>query len=397
LVGPNASGKTTFLDVVGFLGDLVKDGIDVAVQNRTSNFEDLLWKQSGNRFELAIEARIPEEKRKLLKDPELDTVRYEVALGVARPPSNEIVIASESVLLLKSREAESPRRSLFPSPPAPPNTIMSPDRLKNGSKRRVLKKLARGHDTFYSEVHPKSGKGWIPSFKLGARKSTLGNLPEDETRFPVATWLKNLLTDGVQHLNLNSLLMRKASPPGRTRRFIPDGSNLPWVIAALREQNPASFADWLEHVKTALEDVEDIRTIEREDDKHRYLIIRYRGGINVPSWMSSDGTLRFLALTLPAYLQGFSGTYLIEEPENGIHPRAVDALFKSLSSVYDAQILLASHSPVILSMVDLEKVLCFAKTSDGATDIVSGKDHPKLRDWQGEVMLGDLFATGILG
>lgn len=38
LVGPNASGKTTFLDVVAFLGQLVSSGPEVAVEERTSNF-----------------------------------------------------------------------------------------------------------------------------------------------------------------------------------------------------------------------------------------------------------------------------------------------------------------------------------------------------------------------
>lgn len=42
LVGPNASGKTTFLDVVAFLGRLVSDGVDAAVQERTQN----LWLES---------------------------------------------------------------------------------------------------------------------------------------------------------------------------------------------------------------------------------------------------------------------------------------------------------------------------------------------------------------
>jgi predicted ATPase len=113
--------------------------------------------------------------------------------------------------------------------------------------------------------------------------------------------------------------------------------------------------------------------------------------------MASDGTLRLLALTLPAYLPDFTGVYLIEEPENGIHPRAVETMFQSLSSVYDAQILLASHSPVILSMVEADKVLCFAKTDNGATDIVPGNRHPALKDWKGETNLGTLFAGGVLG
>ena len=37
LVGPNASGKTTFLDVVGLLQDLVSDGLDAALEKRTRN------------------------------------------------------------------------------------------------------------------------------------------------------------------------------------------------------------------------------------------------------------------------------------------------------------------------------------------------------------------------
>src|SRR3989338_8559508 len=164
-----------------------------------------------------------------------------------------------------------------------------------------------------------------------------------------------------------------------------------------RKKHPDKFKDWTEHLQTAFQDFETIRTVERSDDKHRYLIMRYKSGLEVPSWMASDGTLRLLALTLPAYLPEFTGIYLIEEPENGIHPRAVETVFQSLSSVYNAQMLLATHSPVILSMVDTDKVLCFAKTPEGATDIVLGNNHPALKSWQGETNLGVLFAGGVLG
>ena len=33
----------------------------------------------------------------------------------------------------------------------------------------------------------------------------------------------------------------------------------------------------------------------------------------------------------------------------------------------------------------------------GATDIVVGSQHPKLREWRGEENLGVLFAGGVLG
>jgi predicted ATPase len=146
----------------------------------------------------------------------------------------------------------------------------------------------------------------------------------------------------------------------------------------------------------ALPDLQSVRTVVREDDRHRYLVLAYSGGLEVPSWMASDGTLRLLALTLPAYLDGLHGIYLIEEPENGIHPRAIETMFESLSSVYDAQILVATHSPIILSVASADDVLCFAKNDEGATDIVVGRNHPKLIDWHGQVDLGTLFASGVL-
>jgi len=394
LVGPNASGKTTFLDVVSFLGQLVSEGMEAAIGTRTQNFADLLWQRRGDKFELAIEAIIPAGIRENFANSSYERIRYEVALNTD-PDSGETSILAEKVLL-KGFSLSLPdiERKLFPSDIISPPSILT---SKSSVNRTIVNKVPNGNDNFYSEISPDAGKGWAPSFKLGPRKSALGNLPEDESKFPATTWLKSLLTEGVQPFILNSLLLRKASPPGQIRGFKPDGSNLPWVVARLKRSRSDRFRDWIAHLQTALPDIEDIRVVEREDDKHSYLMIRYRGGLEIPSWTASDGTLRLLALTLPAYLPDFKGVYLIEEPENGIHPRAVESLFQSLSSVYDAQILMATHSPVILSIAESDKVLCFAKTREGATDIVVGSEHPSLREWRGETNLGVLFAAGVLG
>ncbi len=81
LIGPNASGKTTFIDVIGFLGDLVSGGPEKALSEpRTNNFQDLVWGRSGNRFELAVELEIPAGRRKAIGE-EFSLVRYELAMG----------------------------------------------------------------------------------------------------------------------------------------------------------------------------------------------------------------------------------------------------------------------------------------------------------------------------
>ena len=392
LVGPNASGKTTFLDVVAFMGDLVSEGIDQAVHSRVSNFQDLLWMRTGLSFELALELAIPETIASQLPKP-YPVVRYEVAIGLDQE-TDEFLIQEERVLLLTTAAQERrPRQMpLFPGVITNVDSILYPPRSRKA--KTIVKKVAGGNDNFYAETGKKS---WSHSFKLGPRKSSVGNLPQDESRFPVTTWLRAFLIEGVQRLNLNSLLMRNPSPPGRPKGFLPDGSNLPWVVEDLREKAPERFDEWVRHIGSALPEISGLRTVVRPEDRHRYLVVRYANNLEAPSWLLSDGTLRLLALTLPAYLPDLQGVFLIEEPENGIHPRAVETVFQSLSTVYDAQVLLATHSPVVLSAAEPNQVLCFAKSDEGATDIVRGSKHPALRDWKGSPNFSVLFAGGVLG
>ena len=342
LVGPNASGKTTFLDVVSFLGRLVSDGLEEAVAERTRNFQDLLWQRTGDSFELAVEVRIPDHLRAKLPGRSFNTIRYEVRLGILEE-KDRLAILAEKALLKETPGRIVEQRTFFPIEATAPKTILTGGRQQR--VRGVVTKVPGGNDNFYSEVHEKPGKGWAPSFKLGPFKPALRNLPADEKQFPVCSWLKELLSEGIQSLVLNGALMRKASPPGQGRTFRPDGSNLPWVISELARNHPDRFAHWIAHVRTALPDIHGIRTIERPDDKHSYLMISYEGGTEVPSWVASDGTLRLLALTLPAYLPDVGGVYLIEEPENGIHPRAVEAAYQSSRHKCTVNFPMAGFSP----------------------------------------------------
>ena len=394
LVGPNASGKTTFLDVVGFLRDLVSKGLDAALSERTPNPQELLFRRQGDRLELAIEARIPDALREVTAKPDLDTVRYEVAIGFDET-QRQFEFKAETLLLKKARVLRPSQRSLFPMPPSAPDSLLTNIRQRNN--KIVINKVADGNDNFYSETYERSGRGWAPSIKLGPQRSALGHLLVDENSFPVATWFQKYLTTGVQRFVLNSLAIKYPSPPTRAVGFLPDGSNLPWVVTRLRQEDQERHRAWIAHLQTALPDLVDITTFERPEDKHCYMIYEYEEGLKVPSWLVSDGTLRLTALTLPAYLTDLQGIYLIEEPENGVHPRAVSTAYDSLSSMYEAQVLLATHSPVVLSTASMDDVLCFAKDDNGSTDIVLGSEHPLLQKWQGEVDLGTLLASGVLG
>lgn len=404
LVGPNGSGKSAFLDVPAFLGDVLRVGPLGAIHGdarfgipfRATGAEQLSFKRSGSTFELAVELRLPSDRVAKLKNGGDEYARYEVAVGW---PSDggPVELTAESLWIAKPAEKDlAPwQRTLFPELRKSPATILvhAPhQRRPEGWKRVAWRAPDSTTDYFHAETSE-----WKSPFRFGPGKSVLGNLPEDEERFPCATWVKRTLMEGVSKVALSAEALRRPSPPGSGARFATDGSNLPWVIHDLMQREPDRYARWIAHVQTSLPDVNGVRTIERPEDKFRYLVVEYENGLAAPSWTVSDGTLRLLALTLLGYLSDMRGLYLIEEPENGIHPQAIETIYRSLSSVYDAQVLCASHSPIVLGMAHPADLLCFAKDSDGGTDIVRGDEHPRLREWKGSLELGTLFAAGVLG
>jgi predicted ATPase len=357
LVGPNGSGKSAFLDVIAFLGGVVSRGLKEAVRDRTENFYDLVWGRTESSFRLAIEATRPEV-------PEVGRIRYEITAEIDAD-DDEIVIASERLTV---RDAAGQRLPVI---------------IRNAEQVSFSAEV--GAEKFAYELHPNSS-----SFTM------LSPLAIEKTGFPSAVWLKSLLQDGVKTVALDNELLRAPSPPGAGRPAVYDGSNLARLVAQVQDSSPESFKAWVEHVQTAIADIADIRTVSRPEDRHRYLMIHYAGGVEVPQWMVSDGTLRLLALTLLAYLPGVQGVYLVEEPEVGVHPTAIETIIQSLSSVYEGQVIVTSHSPIVLSMPRPDQLLCFQKTQDGTT-ILPGNEHPLLKQWKSGVDLSDLFAAGVLG
>ena len=380
LVGPNASGKSTFLDVPALLRDLSSvPGQDIGdvISTRSRDYRDLLWMRQGSHFELAIEARIPEDLRQHLSMGEA-VCYYYVGVG-ALGGVGELGFVGECLLV---------------GPPLEPGEPWNPDELPQA--RRGYKTIMVRGPGGGVEYHPEGQSGRVWAMPVGSRRSGLANLPKDESNFPVATWFLQFLVERVRSVAFTSKALRQPSPPNARRAFMPDGSSIPWLVEQLAPKDK-DYEQWIAHLRTELPDLVGIRSVERQEDRHRYLMLKYEGGLEVPSWVVSDGTLEMLALTLLPYLPDKEVTYLVEEPENCVHPTAIGAIFESLSSVYDGQVLMATHSPVILGLAELEHVLCFTKDEKGAIRIVPGKEHRVLRNWRGEVSLGVLFASGVMG
>lgn len=404
LVGANGSGKTTLLDIPVLLGDMLDARTigDAFLRDRdhraprASGFRELIFQGRGDFFILAIEAALPEQvARDLLegmteaaraKEERRPThLRYEVRLQLF----NETELQVQNEYLFAFPEAHAPTRK--DGAPRMHGEV-SPHR----NWKFILKREYGGKAEYTPET---TQRARVIASDLGPDLLALPRvLYESKLEFPAARWLLSLLTEDAVFFDPDWNALRLASMPGLSKtQVLGSGKNAPWLALELQKTDPERFALWKSHVRLALPQISDISIHEREDDHHAYFRVRYGDSYEVPSSGLSDGTLRILVLTLLAYVSKPPRFLVTEEPENGIHPQATEVVLQSLSSIYDSQVIVSSHSPVVLASMNLDQILAARIAESGASEVIAGPGHPRLVNWKGEVSLSTLFATGVLG
>jgi predicted ATPase len=398
LAGANGAGKTTLLDIPRLLGDLLRAErvSDAFLQTprrptaRATSFGEVAYGGRGT-VGFSLEMRLPSDVEIALspgsdRHQPLTHLRYELRLAVF----DRGVDVAEEYLYLFPQEAA-------PSPGAPMQGREARGRRGPAATWRPVIQRPHGRMT---EINDETTSR-VPlslSLNIESTQLALASVPADPSLFPAARWFIGLLRAHAVWYAPDWAALRRPAVPGDPPELLPDARNTPWLALGLQRADPARFALWIDHVRTALPQVANISVREREEDHHAYFVVEYAGGHRVTSSGLSDGTLQILALSLLPYLPASALPDLLvtEEPENGIHPQAIETVVQSLSSILDSQVWVSTHSPIMLAKTDLADVLVARLDDSGAADIIAGHQHPRLRNWQGALDLGSLFAAGVL-
>lgn len=369
LIGPNASGKSTLFDAMAFVGEALRDGVAGAIARRGDGIDDLLWFGEGDFFAVAVELLLPPSLA-----GEFTRARYELEVGRLEDDADVVGVRREGLYLLPERD------------PAP--TV-----IQQAVPRRWRKVLGLTGQTGQARFGAESGTRKTTTASVGAEHLALAHLPDEPERFPVAMRVLGFFAHGVRRIALEPSAMARVCAKDAPGSLLADGSNLPAVVRMLAAGDIGRCEEWLAHVREALPTVEFVKVEDRGEGFE--LVVGFRGGHEVPARRLGRGVLRILGVTLVPYVAEPDTVYLVEEPENGVHPSAVEAIAQALSWSPENQILVATHSPVWLGLVPVDRLLCVTREA-GAARIVPATALEHLEGWSGEVALPTLFAAGLL-
>lgn len=112
--------------------------------------------------------------------------------------------------------------------------------------------------------------------------------------------------------------------------------------------------------------------------------------------MLSDGTLRFICLATLLLQPNLPSTILIDEPELGLHPYAIQLLVGMLRSAsVQTQVIVSTQSVPLVNQLTPEDIIVVDRENNQST--FRRLDGKELENWLEDYGLGDLWEKNLLG
>ena len=370
LFGPNASGKSNFLDCLQLLSKLatsrtLKAAFDAPYRGKP--LESFTFGQAGLTgafaqqrlsFSIEVDVRLSDavmgavnrQVRELRSSSSEDTgdggkpfeavrernLRYRVVIEM-EPRTGLLRVTDEYLAALTDNGEPNKRREPF---------------LSEYRGRLHLRQEGRAHPTYY---------------ELGVDHTVL-SLPHYTPYYPHLVAMRTELENWFFFYFEPRERMRAATPVKEVRHIGPMGEDLASFLNTLKVLEPRQF-DGVERALRMI--MPNIEGIGLEISKLGEVELTLReNGIDFPARILSEGTLRILGLLALSGAREQPSLIGFEEPENGIHPRRIQLIAELLKTraSQETQYIVTTHSPLILDLVSGDQRFVCRKKA-GATHI----------------------------
>lgn len=383
VIGKNGVGKSTLFDAFGFVSDCLNSDVETACDmKQRGGFERLRSKGASGPIRFEIRYR---------EGPTDRSSTYELAIDLDR--RGRPFVQSE---VLKQARKDATRGPLFP--------FLS---LENGEGE-----VWAGEDAVEEEPRkpktkgkgkPRTGKGdrakedvtLTDPRQLGI--ATLGTLKEHPRIKRFRDFLKGWY---LSYFYPNAA--RSKPMAGPQRHLNEKGENIGNVVQFMEREHKERFRKVLKKIATKIPGIKSIDTKETEDKR---LLLRFNDGAFEDPFLSeqmSDGTLKMFTYLLLLEDPEPPPFICIEEPENGLYHKLLDALATEFrnhaTGQKDApQVFVTTHQPYFVDALAPNEVWILEKNKNGFSTVHRASDLEAVRNLVEEGLpLGGLWYSDYL-
>ena len=177
-----------------------------------------------------------------------------------------------------------------------------------------------------------------------------------------------------------------------------DGQNLSCMIKLIYDKHPDYYRMIVDTIRNVVPDFHEFVIRQNSD----FLTLEWfnKNNVDIP-WKAhylSDGSLRFIALAvlllMPSELQ--PQVIIIDEPEIGLHPTAINVLSGLIKRAsLERQVIISTQSAELLSQFEPNDVIVVDKK--GKSSEFKRLNNADLAKWLEDYTLGELWETNIIG
>jgi predicted ATPase len=408
LIGANASGKTNFVGIFGFLRDITNYGLENAISMHGGSDYFLnvnIGRSEPSEFkvtsELPVQAPLIPVKEGWMRVRPYDTVYSFKIRFKQRGSGFEIV---EDTLLQKCKVSIRTKNRTSEVSSGEINFLVT----KSGKQVTVGLITSSGLDLDYKSVFRqylrfpyeekevtyvgKEVQFTFVDFYAPANTLILEIPP---FLYPLIRSVENTLSD----LSIYSFapeLSKMGVPITGKAELEEDGRNLAIVLKDILKitDKKRKFTNLL---KDLLPFVDDL-AIERFADKSLLMKLKETyGKTYFPASILSEGTINTTALILSLFFEE-KALKIIEEPERSIHPQIISKLVSMMREASNkAQIIMTTHNPQFVKYANTEDILLIRRDDDGFSVVSRPSKEKKLKSFlKSDLGMDDLYVQNIL-
>jgi predicted ATPase len=295
------------------------------------------------------------------------------------------------------------------------------DFLFNGPKktRTIEAEFSFGDNSYRFELKPTASESFLIKVEMeryreqnwriigkGKRESNITtNKDERSVFYPgshgVGYYIHQAISNWVVyhfHDTSENAPMRRSEITADNMRLRPDASNIAPFLLKLRDDEPRCYDEVIGAIRLVTPFFNDFILKPRKNGEKELVNLSWKQkGSDYPMqpYHFSDGTMRFICLTTALLQPDPPSTLVIDEPELGLHPYAIEILTELIqASSGRTQIIVSTQSPPLIDNFSPEDIIVVSREKGAST--FKRLDAKELSHWLDDYSLGDLWRKNIV-